>query len=117
MHVYLLVPKEYMALPITDQETLEIAFATVTPLGYSLEVYLDDSVENHSHVSACPTHVPSTYHVGGISHIKTSPHEEVEVDYFIWMPIITMSSLRCQTAKVIVGWKMRSRFMPKRRST
>lgn len=33
------VKKEYIALPITDQETLDIAFAVVTPPGNSLESY------------------------------------------------------------------------------
>lgn len=35
------VRKEYIALPITDQETLDIAFAVVTPPGNSLELYID----------------------------------------------------------------------------
>lgn len=44
-----LVVKEYSILPITDQETMEITFAVITPLGNSLEVYIDPIVESPPH--------------------------------------------------------------------
>lgn len=33
-------------LPITDQETLDIAFAVVTPLANSLKLYIDAKMDN-----------------------------------------------------------------------
>lgn len=46
------VPKEYIPLPITDQETMEIAFAVVAPPRYDLELYINASAENPPHISA-----------------------------------------------------------------
>lgn len=40
------VRKEYIALPITDQETLDIAFAVVKPLVNSLELYIDSRMDS-----------------------------------------------------------------------
>lgn len=50
------VPKEYLALPITDEEMMEIAFAVVTPPRYSLEIYIDASVENPPRIGVYPKH-------------------------------------------------------------
>lgn len=38
--------KKYITLSITDQETLEITFAVIIPLGDSLELYVDPVMEN-----------------------------------------------------------------------
>lgn len=43
--IYLLA-KEYTMLPVTDQETLKMAFAVVTPAGNSLVLYIDPIIEN-----------------------------------------------------------------------
>lgn len=40
------VRKEDITLPITDQETLDIAFAVVTPSGNSLELYIESRTDN-----------------------------------------------------------------------
>lgn len=37
------VAKEYIPLPITDHETLKIAFVVVTPPGSILELYIDST--------------------------------------------------------------------------
>lgn len=38
--------KEYIALPITDPESLDIAFTMVTPSGNSLELYANANIDN-----------------------------------------------------------------------
>lgn len=43
------VANEYIMLSITVEKTMEIAFAIVTPLGNSLEVYIDPVVESPPH--------------------------------------------------------------------
>lgn len=45
------VPKERIALLITVEKKVEITFVVVAPLGNSLELYIDASVENPPYVS------------------------------------------------------------------
>lgn len=40
------VPVEHIALPIIDQETMEIPFTIVSPPRNTLEIYIKDSVDN-----------------------------------------------------------------------
>lgn len=40
-----MMAKEYIALSITDQETLDIAFAVVTPLANTLKLYIDAKMD------------------------------------------------------------------------
>lgn len=73
---------------ITDQETIDIVFAVVTPPGYGLEVYIDATKDNPSDVGGRPTHVPSR---------------------LMWAELVIMiPPLRWQIAKAIVGRKMTS---------
>lgn len=57
-----LVANEYITLSITDQETLEITFAVVTPPGNSLALYIESTVEN-------PLILVYDHHVGGTSYL------------------------------------------------
>lgn len=45
------VSKEYIALLITDQQMMEIAFTVVALLRYSPGIYIDASAENPPYIS------------------------------------------------------------------
>lgn len=70
------IPKDYLALSITNQETFEIAFAVVTPPTYSMEVYIGATVENPPLISEWPTYIPSKYYLGKTSYMDAPPHDE-----------------------------------------
>lgn len=61
-----LVAKEYKVLLITDQEPLERAFIVITPLGNSLELYIDARVDNAPRHSANHLSVDSSRPVQSI---------------------------------------------------
>lgn len=62
----------------------------VTPLGYSLEIYVNVSVENPLGIFMFPTHksgllllnVSSMYHVSGTSYTNIHAHEEGPPQFF-----------------------------------
>lgn len=60
-------------LPITDQEPMEITFAVITPLGNSLEVYIDPIVESppHHYVG------PSFCRLNQLTHLNDSDSDVV----------------------------------------
>lgn len=66
------IPEEYIAVLITDQGMMEIAFAVVASPRYSLELYIDANVENTHYIGEYPTDeyhlIPSnivfTYSIG-----------------------------------------------------
>lgn len=74
------VRKEYIALPIIDQEKMEIAFAIVEAPGNSVELYVSASEEYPPHEfsvphagapmerEAGPSHTP--YHEGGAPTVR-----------------------------------------------
>lgn len=67
------ISKEYIALPLTDQEIMEIAFVVVTSPDNSVEIYIDGSILNSSRLSPAPVRkkYPSEVresHVSGTSY-------------------------------------------------
>lgn len=62
------VPKEYIVLPITDQEMMEISIILVAPPKNSLELRIDDGVEILRHSTSNVNHLCRT----GEAHSVTS---------------------------------------------
>lgn len=89
------VPKEYVALAITDQETMETVFFVGTPSCNNLEIYIDASVENPSRVSVpphesnTPTKFPSFMWEEYL--IRTHSQYDGKTNSFVQMIFVMMS--------------------------
>lgn len=105
------VRKEYIALPIIDQETMEIAFAVVEAPGNSVELYISASEEYPSHEfsvphagahmerEAGPSHTP--YHEGGSPTGRDSDSDGAD-------PVPNRSAVNLNTVPEIIGEEVTS---------
>lgn len=67
------IRKEYIVLPITDQETMEIAFAVIEAPGNSVKLYISASEEYPSHDFSAPHAGAPMEREAGPSH---NPYDE-----------------------------------------
>lgn len=61
---------------------MKITFVVVTPPGYSLGVYIDANIKNPPRMVAFPTHMSSTYHMGGTSYTDAPAHDKSPYQFF-----------------------------------
>lgn len=61
---------------------IEITFVVVTPPGYSLELYINASVENPPRVSSCQLVYCLCKHIGGTSYTDAPGHDKGSDRFF-----------------------------------
>lgn len=84
------VLNEYIALPRTDQEMIEIAFIVVAPAEIVWAIF-PHIAENPLHISVnsphenglVPSNIVSTYHASGTSYMEAGAYDEL-LNWFIY---------------------------------